>query len=84
MRFWLGAVILIGTPIFVKTLIDIATGSHDMSGDRWVGLIVPPTMVFFGTVLPRLGRLLGRKDERFILEHVQNTLAARVEEPPHE
>jgi hypothetical protein len=84
MRFWLGAVVLMGTPIFIKTVIDIATGSHYMSGDRWVGLIVPPAMVFFGTLLPKFGRLLGKKDERFILEHVQNTLAARIEEPPRE
>jgi hypothetical protein len=82
MRFWLGAVVLMGTSIFIKTIIDIASGSHYMSGDRWVGLIVPPAMVFFGTVLPKFGRLLGKKDERFILEHVQNTLAARIEEPP--
>jgi len=82
MRFWLGAVVLMGTPIFIKTVIDIARGSHYMSGDRWVGLIVPPAMVFFGTVLPKLGRLLGKKDERFILESVQNMLAARIEEPP--
>src|ERR1700686_1397807 len=79
MRFWLGAVVLMGTPIFIKTVIDIAKGSHYMSGDRWVGLIVPPAMVFFGTVLPKFGRLLGKKDELFILEHVQNTVAARIE-----
>ncbi len=53
-----------------------------MSGDKWVGLVVPPAMVFFGTVLPKFGRLLGKKDERFILEHLQNTLAARIEESP--
>jgi hypothetical protein len=81
MRFWLGGVVLMGTPIFIKTVIDIATGSHYMSGDRWVGLIVPSAMMFFGTVLPKFGRLLGKKDERFILEYVQNTLAARIEPP---
>jgi hypothetical protein len=82
MRIWLGMAVLIGTPIFVETVMDITTGSHHMSGDRWVGLLVPPGLVFFGTVVPRLGRLLGKKDERFILEHVQNTLAARVVEEP--
>ena len=82
MRLWLGAVVLMGTPIFTMTVIDIVTGSHHMSGDKWVGLVVPPAMVFFGTVLPKFGRLLGKKDERFILEHLQNTLAARIEESP--
>jgi hypothetical protein len=50
-----------------------------MRGDRWVGLIVPPALVLFGTVLPRIGRLLGKSDERFMLEHIQITLAARIE-----
>jgi hypothetical protein len=81
MRAWLAGAVLIGTPIFVETVLDIATGSHHMSGDRWVGLLVPPGLVFCGTVLPKLGRLLGKKDERFILAHVQDTLAARLEEP---
>jgi len=81
MRIWLGMAVLIGTPIFVETVLDITTGSHHMTGDRWVGLLVPPGLVFFGSIAPSLGRLLGRKDERFILEHVQNTLAARIEEP---
>lgn len=81
MRIWLAGAVLIGTPIFVETVMDITTGSHHVSGDKWVGLLVPPGLVFVGTVLPKLGRLLGKKDERFILEHVQNTLAARVEEP---
>jgi hypothetical protein len=81
MRVWLAGAVLIGTPIFVETVIDITTGSHHMSGDIWVRLLVPPGLVFFGTVLPKLGRFLGKKDERFILEHVQNTLAAHVEDP---
>jgi hypothetical protein len=80
MRIWLAGAVVIGTPIFVETAMDITRGSHHMSGDRWVGLIVPPVLVFFGTVLPRFGRLLGKKDEQFILEHLQNTLAGRVEE----
>lgn len=53
--------------------------SHD--GDTWVGLIVPPALVLFGTVLPKVGRLLGKNDRGFVLEHLQNTLAARIEEP---
>ncbi len=52
-----------------------------MSGDTWVGLVVPPVLVLFGTVLPKVGRLLGKADRKFVLEHVQNTLAARIEGP---
>jgi hypothetical protein len=81
MRIWLAFAVLVGTPIFVGTVIDIVTGSHYMSGDKWVGLlVVPPGLVLFGTVLPKVGRLLGKSNERFILEHVQNTLAASIED----
>lgn len=81
MRIWLSVAVLIGTPIFVGTVVDMATGSRYLSGDNWVGLVVPPTLVLFGTVVPKVGRLLGKADERLILEHIQSTLAARIEEP---
>lgn len=79
MRIWLAGAVLIGTPIFVETLMDISTGSHHMTGDLWVGIIVPPALVLFGTVLPKFSRRLGKKDRKFILEHIQQTLAARME-----
>jgi len=81
MRVWLGFAVLTGIPIFVGTVVDMATGSHYMRGDNWVGLLVPPALVLFGTVLPKAGRLLGKPDRRFILENVQNALATRLEEP---
>jgi hypothetical protein len=79
MRIWLGMAVLLGAPIFVETVMDITNWkpSHER---RQMGRTSGATLVFFGTVAPRLGRLLGKKDERFILEHVQTTLAARVEE----
>jgi hypothetical protein len=80
MRIWLAFALLVGTPIFVGTLRDKITGSHYMKGDNRIGLIVPLMLVLFGTVLPKFGRLLGKSDERFMLEHIQNTLAARIEE----
>jgi hypothetical protein len=84
MRIWLAFAVLVGTPIFVGTLRDRVTGSHYISGDNWVvGLVVLPVLVLFGTVLPKFGRLLGKSNERFMLEHIQNTLAARIEEPNH-
>jgi hypothetical protein len=81
MRVWLCFTVLVGTPIFVGTLRDVVTGGHHMSGDKWVGLMVFPALVLFGTVLPKFGRLLGKSDERFMLEHIRTTLAARIEEP---
>lgn len=81
MWVWLAGVAAIGTPIFVETVMDITTGSHHMSGDMWVGLIVPSVLVLFGIVLPRFGRLLGKEDRQFILEFIQKTLDARIEGP---
>ena len=81
MRIWLTFTVLMGTPSFVRTVIDVVAGSHHMSGDQWVGLVVPSVLVLFGIVLPKVGRLLGKNNERFILEHVQKTVAARIEGP---
>jgi len=81
MWFWLGGVVLIGGAIFVATLSEIIAGSQLETGDAAVSLIVPPAMLLFGIVLPRLGRLLGRSDETFILDHLQNTLSARIDVP---
>ena len=83
MRFWLAGVTLLGTPIFGVTLIDVVRGTHHGSGDQWVGLVVPPCLVTFGIALPRIGRLQGRTDERFILRFMQETLAARLEDHPN-
>ncbi|MGH9513665.1 MAG: hypothetical protein ACRD2U_16165 [Terriglobales bacterium] len=79
MRFWLAFAVLCGTPIFVLTLLDVLTGSHHTTGDTWVGLAVPPALVLFGTVLPKMGWAFGRSDRKFMLEFVQQTAAARVE-----
>jgi hypothetical protein len=79
MWFWLGGVVLIGGAIFVASVSDVMAGSHLVTGDAWTGLIVPPAMLLFGIVLPRFGRLLGRDDETFILEYLQNTLSARID-----
>lgn len=78
-RVWLAGAVLIGTPLFILTIVDMSTGTHHLRGDQWVGLVVPPALVLFGVALPMLGRLLGRPDRRLILEHLQRTLGARLE-----
>jgi hypothetical protein len=80
MRIWLTGAVLIGTPIFVGTVIDVITGSHHLSGGNWVGLVVPAALVLYGIVFPKVGRLFGKADRRFVLEQVENILAARIEE----
>ena len=79
MRIWLAGAVLFGTPIFVATLLDLVTHSDYMTGDKWIGLLVPPALILYGTVFPKLGRVFGKGDEQFILQHMQNTLAARLE-----
>jgi hypothetical protein len=78
MWIWLGFAVLIGTPIFIATAIDITTGSYHSNGEAWVGLVVPPALVLFGIVLPKVGRLAGRADRPFILEQLQKALGAHV------
>jgi hypothetical protein len=80
MKIWLVGAVLLGAPIFVLSALDLLTGSHHTTGDIRVGLIVPPALILWGFVLPGLGRLFGRGDERFLLEFVQQTLAARIDE----
>jgi hypothetical protein len=80
MRIWLICVALFGSPMFVLTALDLFTGSHHTAGDTWVGIIVFPAMIAWGFLLPKIGRLIGRGDERFLLDFVQQTLAARIEE----
>ena len=72
---------MIGTPIFIATVLDILTGSHYTSGVSWIGLLVPPALILHGTVFPKIGWWVGIADRQFILEHVQSALAARIEEP---
>lgn len=79
-RFWLAFALLCGAPIFVLTLLDVLTGSHHTSGDRWVGLVVPPALIRFGTILPNVGRAFGRGDRKFLLEFLQQTAVARVDD----
>lgn len=81
MRIWLGFAVVVGVPIFVETVVGIETRSHLGGGIDWVGLIVPPTLILCGTVLPRIGRLFGGADRRFILQNIQTILSARLEEP---
>src|SRR6266496_2775505 len=80
MRLWLGGVVLLGGPILVLTLIDLFTGTHHTSGDNWVGLAVPPAMFAWGFLLPRIGRFFGRGEGRFLLEFIEHTLVARLEQ----
>jgi hypothetical protein len=78
MRLWLILAIALGAPLFVSAVRELVRGA---SGSVWIGVLVPPALIIWGFVLPKLRRLLGRGEERFLLEFVQHTLAVRIEEP---
>ena len=76
MRVWLGAAVLLAGPVFLLSLWDLFTGGHYVKGDLRVGLLVPPCMILFGILLPRLGLWLGRYEEQFIVEFLERTFFA--------
>ncbi|MFZ1086457.1 MAG: hypothetical protein WAN35_15955 [Terracidiphilus sp.] len=81
MRIWLSFAGLVGIKLVVTTIRYLMTPGHNMKSGVWVGLLVPPSLVLFGILLPKMGKLFGRKDEEFILQFVQEKLVAHMEEP---
>jgi hypothetical protein len=76
----LAGVGLFGGGIFGLSFRNLTTGGEATSGLAWVGLVYASILILFGILLPQIGRIIGRSDERFILEHLQHALVARVEE----
>ena len=80
MRLWVAFAVICGVPIFVNSFRDLFAGHRDLGGDLWVGLAVPPLLIFVGTVLPRMTQRFGRGDRRMMLEFVQQVGAAKVDD----
>jgi hypothetical protein len=76
MRIWTAGVVLLGSPIFALTLVDLLKGSHHTEGSAAVGLLVPPGMVLFGLFMPKVGLWLSRNEESFIVEFLRENLLA--------
>jgi hypothetical protein len=83
MRIWLGLVILVGSSFFLSALWDFVRGANHPHDGFWVGLLVLPTMVLFGLLLPKFGLWLGRNEEQYILEFLQTTLIASPSQITH-
>lgn len=79
MRGWVAFAVLCGVPIFIGAIRDLLRQRQSDSG-IWVGLLVPPLLIFFGTAWPRFLRRFGRGDRRFMVEFVQQVGAARVDD----
>lgn len=80
MRIWIGLAVIGGVPVFVSSLRDALRSERAVGGDLWVGLVVPPFLIFVGTVLPRITQRFGRGDRRMMIEFVQQVGAAKVDD----
>jgi hypothetical protein len=58
----------------------IATVPHPIHGDAWIGVIVPLGLVLFGIFLPKFGRWIGKGEEAFLKEFLEQTLSARPDD----
>jgi len=78
MRVWVVFSALIGIPIFVNSLYQLLGGVPIVQGDLYVGLLVPPGMVLFGVLLPRLGSLLSLPERAYLIEFLERVLVAHA------
>ena len=76
MRIWLLFAAIFGTPIFLKSVMQLLDGKTRVVGDLWVGLVVPPAMILFGLLLPELGALLSFQERKHVLEMLYRVLGA--------
>ncbi len=74
MTIWLAFAIMIGGAGFIATI------SHPIHGDAWIGVLVPLGLVLFGILLPKFGRWIGKGEEAFLKEFLEQTLAARPDD----
>jgi len=74
MIVWLSLAVVFSSPIFFSTL------AHPIHGDDWTGILIPAGLVCFGILLPKFGQLIGKREERYLREFLETTLAARIDE----
>jgi hypothetical protein len=76
MRIWIALAMLIGVPMFVAVLYQLITEPPAESKDSYVGLIVPPALILWGFILPKLGSALGFHERKYLVEFLQQSLIA--------
>jgi hypothetical protein len=80
-KIWMAVAIVVAPAIFVKTLVSVMRGSSLTHNNLWIGLVVPPCLLLSALLAPRIGRRQRKKDEQQILDHLRNSLGARIDEP---
>lgn len=73
---WMSFAGIIGGIIFVNSIGTVLHGGFAGNDDQLVGLIVPPAMLIFGFLLPRVGYYFSYWHERELMEFVKETLVA--------
>ena len=76
MRIWLIFAALLGTPLFIRSVMQLLDGKTRVVGDLWIGLIVPPVMILLGLLLPELGALLSFHERKQVVEMLDHALVA--------
>lgn len=79
MRIWFVLVALMGLPILVLSIREAISKGFVRGDDLWVGLIVPPALMLWGVLLPRLGAALGFHERKHIVQLLERTLLAGQE-----
>jgi hypothetical protein len=76
LRIWLALVVLFSAPLFPSALRCAIGAKCTIQGDYWVGLIVPPAMILFGILLPRIGATLSFHERKHIVGLLERSLVA--------
>ena len=75
--FWMSFAGIIGGIIFVNSIGTVLHEGFAGDDDQMVGLIVPPAMLIFGFLLPRLCYYFSYWHERELMGFVRETLLAK-------
>jgi hypothetical protein len=75
-RVWIIFAIVVGTPILFDSLRCIGSVGCRVQGDWWVGIVVPPALVLWGLLLPRLGATLSFHERKRVAQLLEQILVA--------
>lgn len=76
MQAWLGFAVIVGTIIFFSSITE-AIHSRSVAHDNlWLGLVVPPMLVLFGFLFPRIGAVLSAHEKKYVVRLLEMTLLA--------
>jgi len=84
MKVWMVFIAVVGGIAFVSCLNAILSGHRfgQKGDDAMVGIIVPPAMLLFGLLLPRIGYYFSFWHEKELLEFLKATFIASEVSPP--